>query len=92
MNDKKLSNSLPSIGVLDIFGFESFGSNNFEQICINYTNVALQQQFNRYVFKLKKLEYEREGILWTYITFPDNQAVIDCIDKKNVGILAILDE
>jgi len=81
-----------SIGVLDIFGFETFQVNNFEQLCINYTNEALQQQFNKYVFKLEQLEYEKEGILWKYIAFPDNQDVIDLIDKKHTGLLAILDE
>jgi len=81
-----------SIGVLDIFGFETFQHNNFEQLCINYTNEALQQQFNKYVFKLEQLEYEKEGILWKYISFPDNQDVLDLIDRRHVGMLAILDE
>lgn len=81
-----------SIGVLDIFGFETFETNNFEQICINYTNEALQQQFNKYVFKLEQDEYEREGILWKFISFPDNQDVLDLIDRKHTGILALLDE
>lgn len=81
-----------SIGVLDIFGFETFETNSFEQICINYTNEALQQQFNKYVFKLEQDEYEREGILWKFIAFPDNQDVLDLIDRKHTGILALLDE
>jgi myosin-5 len=88
----KANQGQASIGVLDIFGFETFASNNFEQLCINYTNEALQQQFNKYVFKLEQLEYEKEGILWKYIAFPDNQDVLDLIDKKHTGILAILDE
>ena len=84
--------SAASIGVLDIFGFETFDINNFEQICINYTNEALQQQFNKYVFKLEQQEYEREGILWKFISFPDNQDVLDLIDMKHTGILSLLDE
>ena len=81
-----------SIGVLDIFGFETFDYNSFEQLCINYTNEALQQQFNRYVFKLEQQEYEKEGILWKFIEFPDNQDVLNLIDVKHTGIMALLDE
>ena len=81
-----------SIGVLDIFGFETFDVNNFEQLCINYTNETLQQQFNKFVFKMEQQEYEREGILWKFIPFPDNQDVLDLIAKPRTGILQILDE
>ena len=80
------------IGILDIFGFESLETNSLEQLCINYCNEALQQQFNRFVFKLEQQEYQREGIEWSFISFPDNQDVLDLIEKKHEGILSILDE
>ena len=81
-----------SIGVLDIFGFESFKTNSFEQLCINYCNEALQHQFNLFVLKNEQEEYEREGIAWSYVVFPDNQDVLDLISKKGAGILSILDD
>ena len=80
------------IGVLDIFGFESFKVNSFEQLCINYCNEALQQQFNLFVLKNEQDEYENEGIKWNFISFPDNQDALDLIWKKGYGILNILDD
>lgn len=81
-----------TIGVLDIFGFESFQVNSFEQLCINYCNETLQQQFNLFVLKKEQEEYEREGIEWSFISFPDNQDALDLIAKKGSGIISILDD
>jgi len=80
------------IGVLDIFGFENFKINSFEQFCINFTNEKLQQHFNQHIFKLEQEEYKREQIAWENITFVDNQECIDLIERKPIGVISLLDE
>ncbi|KAG8158825.1 hypothetical protein KVR01_011268 [Diaporthe batatas] len=89
--DEVLSQVQSFIGVLDIYGFEHFAKNSFEQFCINYANEKLQQEFNQHVFKLEQEEYLREKIDWTFIDFSDNQPCIDLIEGK-LGILSLLDE
>ncbi|XP_051143772.1 myosin-12-like isoform X2 [Andrographis paniculata] len=85
-------NAKSIIGVLDIYGFESFKINSFEQLCINLTNEKLQQHFNQHVFKMEQEEYTKEEINWSYVEFVDNQDVLDLIEKKPGGIIALLDE
>lgn len=89
--EEVLSRVKSFIGVLDIYGFEHFAKNSFEQFCINYANEKLQQEFNQHVFKLEQEEYLREKIDWTFIDFADNQPCIDLIEGK-LGILSLLDE
>jgi myosin-5 len=89
--DEVLARVKTFIGVLDIYGFEHFAKNSFEQFCINYANEKLQQEFNAHVFKLEQEEYLREQIDWTFIDFSDNQPCIDLIEGK-LGILSLLDE
>ncbi|XP_065072621.1 myosin-VIIa-like isoform X2 [Ochlerotatus camptorhynchus] len=81
-----------SIGVLDIFGFEQFETNSFEQLCINFANENLQQFFVKHIFKMEQEEYTREGINWTNIDFIDNQDVLDMIGMKALHIMALIDE
>eukprot|EP00398_MALV-I-01_sp_L67-1_P000697 gene697-603_t len=80
------------IGVLDIFGFECFEHNSFEQLCINFTNEQLQQFFNTFVFKLEEKLYLSEGISWDPLDFPDNQDAVDLIQARPTGIFSMLDE
>ncbi|XP_017807766.3 LOW QUALITY PROTEIN: unconventional myosin-IXb [Papio anubis] len=81
-----------SIGVLDIFGFEDFERNSFEQFCINYANEQLQYYFNQHIFKLEQEEYQGEGITWHNIGYTDNVGCIHLISKKPTGLFYLLDE
>uniref|UniRef100_A0A8C4IL90 Myosin X n=1 Tax=Dicentrarchus labrax TaxID=13489 RepID=A0A8C4IL90_DICLA len=80
-----------SISILDIFGFENFEVNRFEQFNINYANEKLQEYFNKHIFSLEQLEYNKEGLAWVDINWMDNGECLDLIEKK-LGLLALMNE
>ncbi|XP_018608120.1 unconventional myosin-IXAa isoform X2 [Scleropages formosus] len=92
IRDLEESAKMLSIGVLDIFGFEDYESNSFEQFCINFANERLQHYFNQHIFKLEQEEYLAEGITWHNIDYIDNSGCINLISKKPTGLLHLLDE
>ncbi|XP_042136990.1 unconventional myosin-IXa isoform X9 [Peromyscus maniculatus bairdii] len=94
LNSKDLEHDTKtlSIGVLDIFGFEDYENNSFEQFCINFANERLQHYFNQHIFKLEQEEYRTEGISWHNIDYIDNTCCINLISRKPTGLLHLLDE
>ena len=82
-----------TIGILDIYGFEIFDKNSFEQLCINYVNEKLQQIFIQLTLKAEQEEYAREQIQWTPIKYFDNKVVCQLIEeKKPPGVFAALND
>ncbi|XP_053219280.1 unconventional myosin-Ih isoform X6 [Podarcis raffonei] len=80
------------IGLLDIYGFEVFETNSFEQFCINYCNEKLQQLLIEMTLKAEQEEYELEGIEWEPIPYFNNKIICDLVEEKHKGIISILDE
>jgi myosin heavy subunit len=81
----------PWIGILDVFGFESFENNSFEQFCINFANERLQQHFNYSILLSEQKEYALEGILWEPLDVADHQDTIELISQATKGVLPLLD-
>ncbi|XP_040911103.1 unconventional myosin-VIIa-like [Toxotes jaculatrix] len=89
---KSTKSSYLSIGLLDIFGFENFDTNSFEQLCINFANEKLQQFFVGHIFKLEQEEYLKEDIVWNNIKYSDNQNILELLAGKSCNLLALIDE
>uniref|UniRef100_A0A8D1JYH9 non-specific serine/threonine protein kinase n=1 Tax=Sus scrofa TaxID=9823 RepID=A0A8D1JYH9_PIG len=81
-----------NVGILDIFGFENFQRNSFEQLCINIANEQIQYYFIQHVFALEQMEYQNEGIDATPVEYQDNRPLLDMFLQKPLGLLALLDE
>ncbi|KAM6217467.1 unconventional myosin-VIIb [Rhynchocyon petersi] len=81
-----------AIGLLDIFGFENFQNNSFEQLCINLANEHLQQFFVQHVFTMEQEEYHMENITWNYIHYTDNRNTLELLVLKPMSIISLLDE
>ncbi|XP_064421597.1 myosin-IIIb isoform X3 [Latimeria chalumnae] len=83
---------LREIGILDIFGFENFAVNRYEQLCINLANEQLQYFFNQHIFLMEQSEYKQEEVSWENIDFKDNKPILDLFLAKPLGIMSLLDE
>ncbi|KAL8127187.1 hypothetical protein AgCh_014199 [Apium graveolens] len=81
-----------SISILDIYGFESVQKNSLEQLCINYASERLHQHFIRHLLKLQQEEYDLDGIDWTNVEYRDNKDCLDLFEKRQTGLLSLLDE
>uniref|UniRef100_A0AAR2LV52 Unconventional myosin-Ic n=1 Tax=Pygocentrus nattereri TaxID=42514 RepID=A0AAR2LV52_PYGNA len=91
-DDSFSSKNASVIGLLDIYGFEVFQNNSFEQFCINYCNEKLQQLFIELTLKSEQEEYEAEGITWEPVQYFNNKIICDLVEEKFKGIISILDE
>uniref|UniRef100_A0A4W5R0B3 Myosin IIIB n=1 Tax=Hucho hucho TaxID=62062 RepID=A0A4W5R0B3_9TELE len=81
-----------NVGILDIFGFENFKKNSFEQLCINIANEQIQFYFNQHIFALEQMEYQSEGVDASLVEYEDNRPILDMFLQKPMGLLSLLDE
>uniref|UniRef100_A0A8C0YI31 non-specific serine/threonine protein kinase n=1 Tax=Cyprinus carpio carpio TaxID=630221 RepID=A0A8C0YI31_CYPCA len=91
-NDNQEEDKGLNIGILDIFGFENFKRNSFEQLCINIANEQIQFYFNQHIFAWEQDEYLNEDVDARVIEYEDNRPLLDLFLQKPMGMLALLDE
>ncbi|XP_028446779.1 myosin-IIIb isoform X2 [Perca flavescens] len=84
--------SVMNVGILDIFGFENFKKNSFEQLCINIANEQIQFYFNQHIFALEQMEYQSEGVDASLVEYEDNRPILDMFLQKPMGLLSLMDE
>uniref|UniRef100_A0A8I3W3I9 Unconventional myosin-XIX n=1 Tax=Callithrix jacchus TaxID=9483 RepID=A0A8I3W3I9_CALJA len=80
------------IGLLDVYGFESFPNNSLEQLCINYANEKLQQHFVAHYLRAQQEEYAAEDLEWSFISYQDNQPCLDLIEGSPISICSLINE
>ncbi|KAJ9455460.1 Myosin-I heavy chain [Diplonema papillatum] len=90
-DERSKTKKLRYIGLLDIFGFENFKINSFEQFCINFTNESLQNHYNKYTFIQDAEECTAEGIACPIVEYPDNQPCLDMLQGSG-GVMQLLDQ
>ncbi|XP_064183234.1 myosin-IIIb [Anguilla rostrata] len=91
-NNICVADSGMNVGILDIFGFENFKKNSFEQLCINIANEQIQFYFNQHIFALEQIEYQSEGVDASLVEYEDNRPILDMFLQKPMGLLSLLDE
>uniref|UniRef100_A0A669EXB6 Myosin XIX n=1 Tax=Oreochromis niloticus TaxID=8128 RepID=A0A669EXB6_ORENI len=80
------------IGILDVYGFECFQTNNLEQLCINYANEKLQQHFVAHYLRAQQEEYVSEGLQWSFVKYQDNQSCLDLLEGSPISVFSLLNE
>ena len=78
------------VNLLDIYGFECFKVNSFEQLCINYANERLQQLFNKHLIEMEQSEYQKEDLVWKQIPYSSNDECLELLEDQRCGLISIL--
>ncbi|WUR03028.1 myosin [Vairimorpha necatrix] len=91
INDTLCTTSGPCINILDIFGFEVFKENSLDQLCINYANEKIQDDFIKKIFEVKQEEYKKELENYNFVPFNSNISLIEELERR-CGLFDLIDE